>query len=407
MNVDFQRKMDRIVGAPLCRLLSLLPRARRVPRNPTAPKRIVVILLSEMGSLVLAQPMFRSLRASHPEATLYALVFQQNKEVLELLDAVPEGNILTIRNGSISTFVKDSVSALKTLRFIGVDVAIDCELFARIGAILSYLSGAEVRVGFERHTQEGLYRGSFINRPVLYNPYQHIAQQFVTLSHAIEGNGTPIVKRRPVNRKLTVSPLELRDGELEEARAHLETSFPGAKGRRLVLLYPGGGLLPIRAWPIGSFQSLAKKLVEEDCAVGVIGLDQDKPLAKEIQEGLPPEQQASCIDLTGYTKTVRELLLVLHCAELLVTNDGGPGHFASMTPVPTIILFGPETPWLYGSLDPEAVHFFQGLTCSPCLTAYNHRASPCDGDNQCLKTIAPGEVWAAARRILSAGKGRG
>ena len=97
-------------------------------------------------------------------------------------------------------------------------------------------------------------------------------------------------------------------------------------------------------------------------------------------------------------------MLLFHLAELLVTNDGGPGHFASMTPMPSIILFGPETPSLYGSLDPRAVHFFQGLSCSPCLTAYNHRASPCDGDNQCLKTIEPDQVWAAARRILSAGK---
>jgi ADP-heptose:LPS heptosyltransferase len=94
-------------------------------------------------------------------------------------------------------------------------------------------------------------------------------------------------------------------------------------------------------------------------------------------------------------------MLVFHLAELLVTNDGGPGHFASMTPMSSIILFGPETPALYGSLDPEAVHFFRGLSCSPCLTAYNHRNSPCDGDNQCLKTIEPAEVWAAAQKILS------
>lgn len=402
MNVGFQRKIDRIVGVPLCRLLSVLPRARRRARNVPPPKKILVILLSEMGSLVLAQPMFRNLRARYPDATLYALVFQPNREVLELLDVIPEGNILSIRNSSLKVFLEDSMSAVRTLRFIGVDVAIDCELFARVGAILSYLSGAEVRVGFERHTQEGLYRGSFINRPVLYNPYQHIAQQFLTLARAIEADGAPLVKRRTDDRELEVSRLSLHDGELEEARAHLEMSFPSAKGRRIVLLYPGGGLLPIRAWPLGSFQSLAAKVLEEDLVVGIIGLHEDKTLARAIQESVPAERRERCIDLTGYTKTVRELMLVFHLAELLVTNDGGPGHFASMTPVPSIILFGPETPALYGSLDPKAVHFFQGLSCSPCLTAYNHRASPCDGDNQCLKTIEPDEVWAAARRILSA-----
>ncbi len=91
MNVGFQRKMDRIVGASLCRLLSLLPRARRRAADAPPPKKILVVLLSEMGSLVLAQPMFRSVRARYPEASIYALVFQQNKDVLDILDEVPEG----------------------------------------------------------------------------------------------------------------------------------------------------------------------------------------------------------------------------------------------------------------------------------------------------------------------------
>jgi hypothetical protein len=47
------------------------------------------------------------------------------------------------------------------------------------------------------------------------------------------------------------------------------------------------------------------------------------------------------------------------------------------------------------------VHCFHlSLPCSPCLTAYNHRTSPCDGDNQCLKGIMPEQVLAKAREIL-------
>jgi ADP-heptose:LPS heptosyltransferase len=401
VNVEFQRRVDRYLGGPLCRLLSLTPRARRRANDAPPPRKILVVLLSEMGSLVLAKPMFRRLRSRYPEASMYALVFQQNKEVLELLDEVPEGDILTIRNGTLRTFVGDSLSALKTLRFIGVDTVIDCELFSRAGAILSFLSGAEVRVGFERHTQEGLYRGSFINRAVLYNPYQHISQQFLTLAEAIEGEGTPTVKRPIRERQLTLAPMVVHDGEIDDARAHLEMSFPAVKGNRLVLVYPGGGLLPVRAWPLASFQTLVGKMVHEGFVVGIIGLGDDKPLARVIRDALPEVHRDRCIDLTGFTKTVRELMLLFHLADLLVTNDGGPGHFASMTPVSSIILFGPETPTLYGSLDPNAVHFYRGLSCSPCLTAYNHRRSPCDGDNQCLKTIEPDEVWTAARRILS------
>jgi ADP-heptose:LPS heptosyltransferase len=112
----------------------------------------------------------------------------------------------------------------------------------------------------------------------------------------------------------------------------------------------------------------------------------------------------ACIDLTGRTATIREVAVLLHLGALLITNDGGTGHVAALTPIPSIVLFGPETPVLYGSLSPRAVNVHKALSCSPCLTAYNHRRSPCDGDNVCLKSIAPGEVLAIARDLLSGGQ---
>jgi len=107
-----------------------------------------------------------------------------------------------------------------------------------------------------------------------------------------------------------------------------------------------------------------------------------------------------CVDLTGYTRSIRELLMLFHACHLLVTNDGGPGHFASLTPIRTLVFFGPETGRLYGPLGPRATVFESGAACAPCLSAYNHRNTFCDGDNQCLKRIAPGPVLAQALTCL-------
>ena len=98
-------------------------------------------------------------------------------------------------------------------------------------------------------------------------------------------------------------------------------------------------------------------------------------------------------------------MLLFHTASLLITNDGGPGHFASMTPIPAIVLFGPETPALYGSLDDKSVSLYTHLSCSPCLTAYNHRNSPCDGDNVCLKSIDPKDVLQKSLELLAQEEG--
>ena len=74
----------------------------------------------------------------------------------------------------------------------------------------------------------------------------------------------------------------------------------------------------------------------------------------------------------------------------MVTNDSGPGHFSSVTPLPTVVLFGPETPALYGSLG-NSLPVFAGLACSPCVSAANHRKTPCK-DNVCMQSIQVSEV---------------
>jgi hypothetical protein len=83
-----------------------------------------------------------------------------------------------------------------------------------------------------------------------------------------------------------------------------------------------------------------------------------------------------------------------------------PLHNITSAAPPTIAFFGPESPALYRSLDPEAVNYFLGMSCSPCLTAYNHRNSPCDGDNACLKDIRPEEVIEKGIEILRSKRGR-
>jgi len=397
MNIKFQRAVDRFIGVPICAFLSLIDRL--FGKRPVAgePRRILVILLSEMGSLVLAQPMFARLKQKYPDAAIHVMLFAKNREVLDLLGVVPAANVITLNDRSLGSFVADSLRAIVRTRALKLDAVIDCELFSRVSSIFSYLSGARLHVGFHRHTQEGLYRGSFINRPVLYNPYRHLTLQFLTMTAALGSKSFPLGKDFRVPVPNDPPHLLFADGELAGIAARLHADFPAVDGKRLVLVYPSGGILPIRAWPFESYAELCTGLLAAGYAVGVIGLKDDRPLGQALVKHCA---SAQCIDLTGYTRSVRELLALFHRAALLITNDGGPGQFAALTPIPSIVFFGPETPQLYRSLSANAYCFHSPISCSPCLTAYNHRSSPCDGDNQCLKQISPGQVLAKAHEML-------
>jgi ADP-heptose:LPS heptosyltransferase len=407
MKISTQRWIDRWVGQLLCAGVSLWVRAFDALRTgaPTNsnPKNILVILLSEMGSIVLAGPMFAALRERYPGATLHVLQLKRNQEVAKLLQLAKVENFHALDDRSGLGLLGDIWRVRRAMRALPLDVVIDCELFSRISSLMSFVVGAPLRVGFTPHTQEGLYRGSHINCAIPYNPYQHISKQFLSLvdalainaANAMPRNKTAPIREIPVETALGV---DFSADELQRYQARLRADHPAVNGRKLVLLYAGGGLLPERAWPAAHYARVAHGLCEAGHAVGLIGLKEDAALAQDLQR---QADSKFCVDLTGYTQSIRELLMLFHAAHLLITNDGGPGHFASLTPIRTFAFFGPETSKLYGPLGPRARTYESGIACSPCLSAYNHRQTFCDGDNQCLKRIAPDPVLADALAALA------
>ena len=403
MKLQTQRLIDRWLGQLLCSVVSGWVRLSSLWRKPAVmpqdARHILVILLSEMGSIVLAGPMFAALRQRYPQAAIHILQLKKNQEVTRLLSLTEAAQMHSIDDSGGLSLAGDILRVSAKLRALGIDAVIDCELFSRVSALLSFACGAPVRSGFTPHTQEGLYRGSFITHAIPYNPYQHISLQFLSLVDALQAGSMPRNKAAPIRYVPEDSALSvaLTPAELCAYRDTLGQDHPATQSRRLVLLYAGGGILPERAWPQAHYARVAQGLCHKGYAVGLIGLKDDAALAQQLKTQVGSDL---CIDLTGYTRSIRELLMLFYAADLLITNDGGPGHFATLTPIQTMVFFGPETGKLYGPLGKRNVVLESGIACSPCLSAYNHRQTFCDGDNQCLKRIAPDPVLDQALQFL-------
>ena len=114
-------------------------------------------------------------------------------------------------------------------------------------------------------------------------------------------------------------------------------------------------------------------------------------------------QIEGAVSLAGQT-SLRELLTLYASSDMLVTNDSGPGHFSSLTPIKSIILFGPETPFLYGQSDINKEIIAPRLVCSPCVNVFNQRLSPCKRA-ACLKDVSAGEVYEKIRVLLESDAG--
>ena len=92
MNINTQRMVDRYAGQMLCAALSLIHsfKPRETLREATGdaafkPRAIAILMLSEMGSMVLAQPMIGYLKERYPAAELHVVQLGKNQEIVRLL----------------------------------------------------------------------------------------------------------------------------------------------------------------------------------------------------------------------------------------------------------------------------------------------------------------------------------
>jgi ADP-heptose:LPS heptosyltransferase len=403
MKLSSMRRIDYFVGVPATFVLTwLVWLASRLRPRPALdrPRKVLFIELSEMGSTILASAAIRLVQKRYPGADHCFAIFRKNAASLRLLGLFDERHIFTLRDDSIAHMAADVLAFVRFCRAERIDTVIDLELFSRISSILSLLSGATTRVGFHNYDGEGLYRGEHLTHRVQYNPYLHMSQNFLALIEALEcdPDAIPLPKRA-----IPVQPPPVQARTDPEAfayvRRELEACYPLTPAHRVVVInHDAGSLLPIRTWPTDRYAELVKRLLAADpmLVVVLMGIAEAEASAAAIVERVGDPR---CVNFVGRTRTLTDVLQLFHQSELLITNDSGPAHFASLTPIKSITLFGPETPVLYGPLGPNAVHLFAGLACSPCLSALNHRSSPCD-DNRCLQAISVEEVFAHARRLL-------
>ncbi len=392
------QKIDRWLGVPVCFLFTL---ARRLLGRPAPPvglpagSRVLFIKLAEQGSTVLAQAAISRAVEIVGRENVFFVVFAENRFILDVLDLIPVANVFTINAGSIVSLVTSTWRALRNIRRMGFEAAVDLEFFARMSGAFCFVTGARRRVGFHTFFGEGPYRGDLMTHRLLYNPYHHTSTTFALMVEALRADPAqlPTFGSHPHDVVGDTASAEFhpRPDEVDAVRAILR---PLADGAPLILLNANASdLLPLRRWAPERYVELARRLLDT------------LPEARVVMTGAPSEAAAAdvlvaqigsdrCFSLAGKT-TLRQLLVVYTLAELLITNDSGPAHFASLTPINVITLFGPETPRLFAALTPRNVALWSGVACSPCVNAYNNRQSPCR-NNVCMQQITVDQVFAAA-----------
>jgi ADP-heptose:LPS heptosyltransferase len=398
------RVLDYWLGVPGCWLLTRLRAIRRSlggdGHGAGGPQRILFLKFIEQGATVLAQDAIRRATQAVGRDNLYFCVFESNRAILDVLDTVPAANIISIRDRGLTAFVVDFLKAAATVRRRRVDTVIDMEFFSRASAIFAFLTGAAIRVGLHRFTGELPYRGDLMTHRVQYLPHLHISLQYSVLVEAAfhDPRDVPMLKIPLAQIGQTPAPPPRFIAEPTELQRMRERIHVG-NAQPIVILNPNASdLLPLRKWQTEKFKALAERILAAypSALIVVTGAPSERGAADQLCREMG---SARVVSMAGQT-SLRDLLTLYSVADVLVTNDSGPGHFSALTPIRAIVLFGPETPRLFGPLTPASTVIWKELACSPCVSVFNHRLSPCS-NNVCMQSITVDEVFDAVARAVA------
>ncbi len=364
----------------VCCLLRFLFRSRSLR---LAPRSLLILKPCCLGDVLMSTPTIVALRRAFPQARIDFAVGGWSRPVVEhnprldgLVDCGPVGS------GPYSW--ADYRALVRRLRAGGYDA---CFVLDRspLMALLPWLAGIPHRIGLDSGG-----RGFAHTVRVPVEGVKHEAELYLD---TVRAAGIEVVAPR-----LEFFPTETDRVEMERILSAALSSFPSPPSP-LALIHPGGGANPgmtlsAKRWPPPRFAALADRLMAEAGAtVLLVGGPGDEPLAEAVKGAM----QHQPVDLTGRL-SLGQLGALCQRSRLFVGNDTGAMHLAVAVGTPTVALFGPSDPRMYGPFGAGHVALWHDMGCNPCFVAGRFRAD-C-ARFRCIEAVTVDEVWAAACGLL-------
>ncbi len=349
--------------------------------------KLAIFLPNWIGDVVMATPALRAVRNRFPAAEIVGVMRPYVADVLAgtgLLDRSlfynPRGNVAEQRGW---TFVR-------SLRAEKLDAALLLTNSLRTGW-LAWLSGASRRVGMSRDlrgvllTDRVLPRSRSTPHPVM-DEYLRLAERLGCSPH-----------RYPIELAVQSEDVARLDEFWNGVRIARGTGTAPLRNR-YVCLNTGGAFGAAKNWPRQYFAQLAHQIAETGKTVLVVCGPSERDDARWIASAA---NHASVLSLADARLSIGLTKAAIQGADLLVTTDSGPRHFAAAFGVPVITLFGPtHIEWSETRYD-KSEHLQLKLDCGPC----QQRECPLK-HHRCMQDLSVETVFESVQRQLRLSEAR-
>ena len=291
--------------------------------------KILIIRLSSLGDVVLAQSVAAVLRAKYPAAEIHFIVKNAFVPVVEAFGCIDQIHIWEENN---------SFSKLRELGSQKYDLTIDLQ--AKFNSFLiRKLVRSKKTVTYDKH--------HFLRLMIVKHKTKKSISSTVDLYFSA-------LKKAGIREKMRFPELHPVQ-ELPKERAKLIKPE-----KRNVAIFPGA-LHRTKQYPLKKMAEFINLL--EDCYnVFLLGSAAEKGLAAEVVARL----RKPVHNLAGNLK-IADLISFLDRVDVVISNDSGPMHIAAALGKPQIAIFGATHPRLgFAPLNKSAIVLAANLKCQPC-----------------------------------------
>lgn len=340
--------------------------------------KIAIYLPNWIGDAVMATPALRAMRFRFPGAEIVGVMRRPIDAVVEGLTTLDR--LLPIAKPSLLT-PWTTLADLRRLRQEAFDLAVLLPNSFQSG-LLAWLSGAKERLGYDRD-----HRGSLLTRRV---PRAARGRPYPALEQYLELVAELGCSTASKQTELHVTPRDRQTLHEFWSRHPQAANYSDTT----VCLNPGGAFGQAKHWPVASFARLAHRLaVERGVRVLVLCGPAERASALRIVDAA---NHPAVLSLASASPSIGLTKAAIEHADLLVTTDSGPRHFALPLKVPVVTLFGPTHIAWSETYDPRATHLQLELPCGPC----QKRTCP-EGHHRCMRDLNPDTVFSVACQKLA------
>ena len=397
----------RLLGAPGTRSA-----AKSINKTFSTNPRMLLLRPDHLGDLVLTTPIFDALKQNAPDAHITMMVGPWSSEIvarhpgIDRLLTCPFPGFLRTPQKALAPYIL-LFSVAKQLRRGHYDLAINLRPDFWWGAALLYLARIPCRIGYALEPGKPF----LTHAEHLQQPEHATISNLRLASAALQASGYPPLaepytpERYPLQFIPTPAEYQWVTDRLNKEGIIVGAGLAPAlyKPASIVVIHPGTGAA-VKLWRTRGWAICADTLTESLTTAAPVriiltGSKNEQPMLEEIARGM----HSPAMLVTD--ATVGQLAALLGRALLVLSVDSGPLHLAVAQGTPTVQLFGPTDPRIFGPWGIHERHIVlasrQHCPTCPAIPCGRLDFSPQElADHPCVRLITEQQVLEAVDKLV-------